>query len=181
MQNKLSNKTNRRRNNMPIVSEVKGDLVALAKAGQYKAIVQGCNCHCVMGAGLAPQIKKAWPEAYEADQKTVRGDKDKLGKFTYHYDGSSDVFVFNLYTQYGFERKPGVPDVNYQAVAEGFKRINAMVNSVGRNLDYQDIRKVGIPLIGAGLAGGHWEAIKAIIDLVTPDIEIELVIYDPKV
>lgn len=163
---------------MPIISEIKGDLVKLGKEGRYKAVIHGANCFCTMGAGIAPQIKKAWPEAYEADQKTVSGDKSKLGKFTYHYDENALVFVINMYTQFGFDRKPGQPDVNYKAIAEGFARLNTMMNSITRNADSPDYRPVGIPMIGAGLAGGHWEAIKTIIDLVTPSINIELVIYE---
>jgi O-acetyl-ADP-ribose deacetylase (regulator of RNase III) len=41
---------------------VKGDLLALAKEGKFDIIVQGCNCHNVMGAGLAKQIKEEFPE-----------------------------------------------------------------------------------------------------------------------
>jgi O-acetyl-ADP-ribose deacetylase (regulator of RNase III) len=164
---------------MPIVSEVKGDIVKLALAGKYKAIVQGCNCLCVMGSGLAPQIKKAWPEVYEADCKTERGDRSKLGKFTSHHDTEVDVRIFNLYTQFAFDRIKGKHDVDYEAVAMVFKRLNTVIPSIERNAWRCDDRKVGIPMIGSDLAGGHWQAIKVIIDLVTPNLDIELVIYQP--
>lgn len=36
-----------------------------------------------------------------------------------------------------------------------------------------DVRNIGIPMIGAGSVGGHWFAIKTLIDLVTHDLVIE--------
>lgn len=32
---------------------IKGDLIALVLEGRFDVIVHGCNCMCVMGAGLA--------------------------------------------------------------------------------------------------------------------------------
>lgn len=164
---------------MPIVSTVEGDLIKLAQSGQYKAIAHGANCFCVMGAGIAPQIKKAWPEAYEADKRTQSGNRDKLGKYTMYHDTARDVMVFNAYTQYGGALIEGQHNLDYQAVATVFKSLNSLIYSAKRNDHSPDVRKVGIPMIGAGLAGGHWEAIKTIINLVTPDIEIEVVVYKP--
>jgi O-acetyl-ADP-ribose deacetylase (regulator of RNase III) len=162
---------------MPIVSEVKGNIVKLAQAGQYKAILQGCNCKNAMGSGLAPQIAKAWPEAYAADQATVSGDMSKLGKYTFFHDTEVDVLIFNCYTQFGYDRLIRGHAVDYKAVATVFKSLNSLLASIDRNAKEPDYRVVGIPMIGAGLAGGHWQAISTIIDLVTPDIDIELVIY----
>jgi len=155
---------------MPIKSEVNGDLISLAKQGRYRAIVHGANCFCVMGAGLAPQIAKEWPEAEMIDSYTTTGDKSKLGRYSSYR--SDEVTVINAYTQYGTGgRAKGLPDIEYKAVAKVFTSINSVYGGVSG--------KIGIPQIGAGLAGGHWEAIKTIIDLVTPDLDIELVIYNP--
>jgi O-acetyl-ADP-ribose deacetylase (regulator of RNase III) len=33
-----------------------GDLLALALAGEFDAIVHGCNCHCTFGRGIAAAI-----------------------------------------------------------------------------------------------------------------------------
>jgi O-acetyl-ADP-ribose deacetylase (regulator of RNase III) len=165
---------------MPIVSRVGGDIVKLGKAGQYKAVVHGANCKNTMGAGLAPQIAKAWPGAWEADQRTIRGDRGKLGMYTCYHDETVDVRVFNLYTQFGFDRtKVGDHNVDYEAIARVFKSLNSLLPSIDNNKQVLDVRKVGIPTLGAGLAGGHWQAISTIIDLVTPNIDIELVTYIP--
>jgi len=40
--------------------EIEGDLIVLAKEGKFDVIAHGCNCQCIMGAGLAPQMAKAF-------------------------------------------------------------------------------------------------------------------------
>jgi len=39
---------------------IKGNLITLAKKGEFDVIVHGCNCLNVMGAGIAKQIKKTF-------------------------------------------------------------------------------------------------------------------------
>jgi len=58
-----------------------GDLVR--DADQFDVIAHGCNCFCVMGAGIAPQIKAKFPEAYAADCATTAGDVSKMGTITH--------------------------------------------------------------------------------------------------
>lgn len=161
---------------MPINKVVEGDLIQRAKEGSYNVIIQGCNCNCVMGSGLAPQIAKAFPEAEVADNATQRGAKGKLGNFTRGVNrGYGQVLhVINLYTQFGTGGfRKGKPDIDYKALFKGFKRINYEYG------DFEDY-KIGIPMIGAGLAGGHWEAIELLINMATPDLDIELVVYKPR-
>jgi len=61
---------------------IKGDLIKLALEGKFDVIIHGCNCFCTMGAGIAKDIKSEFPEAYEADLKTEKGNKDKLGTYS---------------------------------------------------------------------------------------------------
>ena len=68
---------------MPIINTIEGNLITLAQSSRYTEIAQGCNCWNLMGAGIAPQIAKAFPEAEKEDNTTVRGDKNKLGTFTF--------------------------------------------------------------------------------------------------
>jgi len=146
---------------------VKGNLLAEFKKLKYHAIVHGCNCFCTMGAGIAKDIKQSYPEAYAADCATKSGDMKKLGTYT-----SADVtgkigkkaFVVNAYTQYDFKKSSGI-NVDYSAIERVFTLLNK---------DFAG-KKIGIPKIGAGLAGGDWGKISMIIDSVTPDIDIELV------
>ena len=79
---------------------VKGDLIQLAKDGQFDVVVHGCNCMCQMGAGIAKGIKAAFPAAYTADCETEKGDRGKLGTCSTAECSVSDgsVTIVNAYT-----------------------------------------------------------------------------------
>jgi O-acetyl-ADP-ribose deacetylase (regulator of RNase III) len=133
---------------------VKGDLLKLAQEGQFDVIVHGCNCFNNMGAGIARSIKQEYPAAYKADQATTKGDQSKLGTYTaatIDKDGRSLVVV-NAYTQYNFTGP--MPRVDYDAMKSVFAALKR---------DFPG-RRIGYPKIGAGLAGGDWNRISAIID-----------------
>lgn len=143
---------------------IMGNLVDRALEGKYNLIVHGCNCFNNMGAGIAVPIKHNFPDAYLADRATKYGSKEKLGKFT--IGRHKEMFVINAYTQY--EYGSGKMNADYDAIREVFKLLNIMFRK----------QKVGIPLIGAGLAGGDWDAIEKIIEESSPDLDIEVVVLD---
>lgn len=140
---------------------VKGDLLNLARNGEFNVIIHGCNCYCRMGSGLAKQIRSEYPEAYDADCKTVPGDKSKLG--TYTQVQTKDGFtIINAYTQYRYNRAGETTDVfEYDA----FDRILNMLAN-----EFPDSR-FGFPLIGTGLAGGDLTKIVAAIDKFSKVVE----------
>lgn len=129
---------------------ITGDLLMLAKQGKFDVIVHGCNCHCTMGAGIAKSIKQQFPEAYAADCQTEKGSKAKMG--TYSKAEIGHITVINAYTQFNWRGKGCL--VDYEAVRQVFRAIKK---------DFSG-KKIGYPLIGAGLAGGDWEIIAKIID-----------------
>lgn len=120
-----------------------GDLLAQAMKGKYHIIVQGCNCFCTMGSGIARQIREQFPRAYEADKATKSGDRNKLG--TYSVALGKQFNIINAYTQYGFNRGGANEDVfEYEAFQ---KILDKLVE------EYPGCR-FGFPYIGMGLAGG---------------------------
>ena len=145
---------------MPI-EVLKGDL--LEKIDEFNVIVHGCNCFCVMGAGIALQIKKKFPQAYMADLDTIAGDKSKLG--TYTKAMHNQTTIINAYTQYSTTNEV---NVDYNAIREVFTKLNKHYSG----------SLVGIPKIGAGLAGGDWDKIYDIISEVTPDLYIKVIEYE---
>lgn len=64
---------------MLIVRVFEGDIVEMAQAGTFDVLIHGCNCYHAMGSGVATQIRRAFPAAYEVDLATVKGDVKKLG------------------------------------------------------------------------------------------------------
>jgi len=81
-----------------MIRYVDGDLVKMAKEGKFDVIAHGCNCFLAFGAGIAPQIKHAFPEAYAADCATVAGDESKMGTITHTVNTTPTVV--NIYSQY---------------------------------------------------------------------------------
>lgn len=121
-----------------------GDLVKLAQQGQFDVIVQGCNCFCTMGSGIAAMIRSAFPEAFKADLRTKPGDKSKIGTYTKAIVG--DLTIINAYTQYKFGLENGVKVDRFEY--DGFEKILKSLSEEFPNARF------GFPLIGCGLAGG---------------------------
>jgi len=143
-----------------------GNLITMAMAGDFDVICHGANCFCSMEAGLALQIKRAFPDAYTADCETISGDTHKFGHFSSadikRPDGSVFVVV-NLYTQY-----PPGRAVDYPAISSALLDVKA---------EYAG-KRIGIPQIGCGIAGGSWEIVEKIADHALSGEDVTVVIYD---
>lgn len=142
---------------------VHGDLIQLAKRGDFDVIVHGCNCFHSFGAGIARQIRHAFPAAYRADLATERGAYEKLGDISVAQCGN--VTVVNAYTQ--FEFGGGKRRANYSAIDDAFSNIKQRFPG----------KRIGYPMIGAGLAGGDWDVIAPIIDRELDGEDHTLVMY----
>jgi O-acetyl-ADP-ribose deacetylase (regulator of RNase III) len=132
---------------------INGDLVDLAKLGHFDIIVHGCNCFCTMGAGIAATIRTEFPEAWRVDQMTINGDYNKLGTINAATITRYNLIVINAYTQYKTYGKPVL--VEYDAVRSCMWHMKQQYGN--------QQKRFGLPLIGAGLAGGDWNIIKNII------------------
>ena len=149
---------------------IAGDLLRLALDGRFDVIVHGCNCQCAMGKGIALSIKQQFPEAYEADLRTPRGDRSKLGTLsTALIERPPARFtVVNAYTQFHFRGEGVLAD--YDAIRSAFGLIKRQFTG----------RRIGYPKIGAGLAKGDWNTIAAIIDETLAGEDHTLVEFAPK-
>lgn len=135
---------------------LEGNLLDLAESGVFDVIVHGCNCFCTMGRGIALEVKKRYPQVYYSDTLTAKGDRNKLGTYSaagvYIVEHDHGFYVVNGYTQYDWH--PGQRNADYDAIRAVF---------AGVKQDFGGMR-IGYPLIGAGLAGGDWNIISAIIE-----------------
>jgi O-acetyl-ADP-ribose deacetylase (regulator of RNase III) len=168
------------------VKYIKGDLIKLAKEWRFDVIVHGCNCLHTMGAGIAAQIAKEFPEAYEADKKTEYKSKRKLGTYSFARIPHEHIVtlslsaergltldpkfltIVNAYTQYDLGSRYNPAPVDYDAIRSVFRSIAK---------DFAGLI-VGIPKIGCGLAGGDWETVEEIINEECPDLDITCVEYE---
>ena len=140
---------------------IKGCLIKYAIAVKFDVIIHGCNCFNTMGGGIAYHIKKQFPMAYTQDCKTIKGDKNKLGSYTFckYKINNKELVIVNGYTQYKYWGNE--PNVDYDATRSLFRKIKN---------DFSG-KKIGFPMIGAGLAGGNWEIIKKIIEEELEELE----------
>lgn len=149
-------------------NEVKGDLIAMAKEGLFDVISHGCNCFNTMGAGIAPQFAKAFgADKFPKEKPRFRGDINKLGTIDWKMDFRSPMVVVNSYTQY---TTGGRHPLDYEALTLCMRKINAKFEG----------QRIGLPLIGCGLAGGDWDVVKQIMQEELEDCEVTIVHYQPK-
>lgn len=152
--------------------EIKGDLIDFTKEGMFDVITHGCNCFCTMGAGIAPIFaKEFFCDDYPLENPKYKGDIRKLGNIEWQdyildEDQNIKVSVVNSYTQYRYDRllKP----FDYDAFTLCMRKINNIFPG----------KRIGLPKIGAGLAGGDWEVIKKIIQKELKDCNVTVVIYN---
>lgn len=172
---------------MSSYNEIEGDLIQMTKNGDFDVITHGCNCFSNMGAGIAVAMKNNFRVSYyPLENSETAGDINKLGQIDYQQFnispiykrikigdevvispdfGSKDVWIINSYTQY----KPSVilKPLDYEALTLCMRKINHRFKGL----------HIGLPKIGAGLAGGDWEKIKSIIKTELCDCDVTIVIY----
>lgn len=124
-----------------------GDLLR----GDETYLLHGCNCRGVMGSGVAKAIREMYPSAYE-DYRIIYDRFGLMLGSTIFVQQPNGKTVINAMTQDNFGRT-GV-HVSYWAIANVFKDLNAVLHG------YQ----LALPMIGAGLGGGDWSVISAIIE-----------------
>jgi len=151
-------------NIMPIVKEIKGDLLELFEKGEVRTIAHGANCFRIMGAGIAKQIADKYPEVLRADKEFVNNPILKLGR--YSVCSVEEGKIYNLYTQL----EPG-PNFELAALKSALDELSREVRY------YRTTLKLAVPQIGAGIGGGDWDYIKMILDNYD-NLLITIVYYD---
>ena len=133
-----------------------GDVIAAPE----RILIHGCNNRGVMNSGVAKAVRAAYPQVW-----VMYRDMNMwaLGYIGVVYGLPNGRVVINAITQsgYGYD---GKRYVSYDALVRCFEQIAALpiVKSDG---------VVCMPKIGAGLGGGKWEIIAAIIEATLGDID----------
>lgn len=145
--------------------EVYGNLLDMFDERKFSVILHGCNAFHCMGGGIARQIAARYPMALLADKRTGYGDEKKMGTFSMADVTANNGTIVNMYTQYrhGTEKM----QVDYDAVRSALRLVRLAFHG----------RKIGMPTVGAGLAGGDWAVIANIIDEELGDEDVTVVIF----
>ena len=144
-----------------MIKYIKGDLFAES----HKIIVHGVNCQGVMGSGIAKIIREKWPEVYDDYHQfcQLREPYRFLGLVRVSASNDNKVTILNCFTQLEYG-KDGKRYMSYDAVDDCMKSIAS--NMVWKSWNGTKISNdyIAMPKIGAGLGGGHWPVIEAIIN-----------------
>jgi O-acetyl-ADP-ribose deacetylase (regulator of RNase III) len=125
----------------------KGDLLET----DITHILHGCNAVGVMGSGVAAAIRQKYPKAYVDYMDIYNSHGLTLGGVSASNQPDGKV-ILNAITQPTIGRT-GI-HVSYWAIANVFRCLNALIRD----------KMVALPMIGAGLGGGDWNVIEAIIE-----------------
>jgi O-acetyl-ADP-ribose deacetylase (regulator of RNase III) len=172
-----------------MINYIDGDVVKLAKEGAFDVVVHGCNCLSTMGAGVAPQMAKAfgcdkfemersgpsihklgnidYETLYFEDNKTWTKYPDEGGQWA-----TIKLTVVNAYTQYRYGKNHADGDekpFDYEAFTLCMRKMNHVFKG----------KHIGMPRIGSHLAGGEWEQIEEIIGIELSDCKVTVVNYKP--
>lgn len=153
--------------------ETHGDLLKLALQGEFDAVAHGCNCFCVMGAGIAPQFARHFgADQFPLEDPKYRGNMNKLGMIDAKHiilPNTKPLIVINAYTQYDTRPTYLGQALDYEALTLCFRKINQRYRG----------KKLGLPQIGCGLAGGSWSIVKKLIHAELADVDVTVVIFNP--
>lgn len=171
---------------MGTFKEITGDLFVGIFDGSYDVVGHGLNCFNCQGAGIVIPFKKHFKtDTFPMEQKG-KGDINKLGQIDYMpftvtngvaapytagVTGDFNMYVSNCYTQYGFgsnHTDGTVAPVDYEALTLCMRKINKRFAG----------KRVGLPLIGGGLAGGDKDIITDIMKQELKDCDVTLVLFD---
>lgn len=154
------------------MKEIDGNIITLAKSGEYDVVIHGCNCFSAMGSGLAPQMAEAFgadkfrmelPDF--ADNGILVTRYNKMGCIdwdTVDLEDGKVLVVVNCYSQY----KPG-KNGDYLALTMCFRKLNVTFKGL----------KLLTPWIGCGIAGLDQEIVKGLMQKYMPDLDVTIVNY----
>jgi O-acetyl-ADP-ribose deacetylase (regulator of RNase III) len=150
---------------------ITGDLIQLAKQGQFDVIGHGSNCFCTMKSGIAvPFAKEFGCNAFPLESREYYGDISKLGEIDYMHIKRYNLYVVNMYTQYlhgDMSRNmqvKGIP-LSYRALTSCLMKLAFKFGN----------SRIGLPLIGCGRAGGDWNKVQQLIQKHMDGVDVTIV------
>lgn len=135
----------------------------LFKDDTLDALAHGCNCAGAMGKGIALTFKNKYPKMYLSYKSSCSNKTFTLGDVFVWKD---DKIIFNLGTQTSWKTP-----ATLTAIEKSLTRMKYLAEEM-------NIKRIGIPRIGAGLGGLNWNDVKAIIEKVFSISNIDLIVYE---
>lgn len=151
-----------------MISYKKGDILKALEDGEIEVFGHGTNCVNKFGSGIAGQIKKKYPGVKKEFHEAHEMGMDNLG-FCIPI-GIHDGVIVNCYTQ----KECGYDGARYC----DYEAIYRCLYDLKTYCEIRDKTKLGLPRIGCGLAGGSWAVVKAMIEDVFENTDLEVTVYE---
>lgn len=146
--------------------EVTGDILSPNSNPQEAvAVCHQVNCEGLMGAGLALQVRRLFPRAFDA----YRNCCDELGRsclgMTQCYVALEpyNYVLVNLFGQEGYGKY--VQRTDYAAVEKALGSVNKMFRNCTVRIPYH---------MGCGLGGGDWNIVLSLVESTLTDCHVQI-------
>jgi O-acetyl-ADP-ribose deacetylase (regulator of RNase III) len=125
-------------------------------------LAHGCNCRNGYGSGVAGLMAKKFPKAKYYYHEKFEEEGWKLGdvQFVSVYGAR---YIANCATQDGYLPR-GVVHADYGAITLAMTTVKLFAK--------ENKLSIAMPKIGAGLAGGDWNVIKLMLEVVFDDYDV---------
>ena len=145
-----------------MITYVQGDIFS----SSAQVITNTVNCVGAMGAGIALEFKKRFPEMY-ADYKS-KCDQNQVRPGTPYLWESDQVQILNFPTKRHWQENSYLEDIE-----TGLKYLSENYQSMG-------IQTLALPPLGCGLGGLQWNDVKNLIERYLGEIsDLEVFVYEP--
>ncbi len=147
------------------------------KDDEVHVIAHQANLYCTLASrtssGIAGVIEKLYPEACDADGKTEKGDKGKLGGYS-SAKGADGRTIVNCYSQTGMGSSDRNTDYNLILVI--FKKIEQLIRT-WNDANPTNKKNLAVPYgYGSNIAGGSWTIVEAVFKYVFENSTVKLII-----
>lgn len=150
---------------------VHGDATSPEGKGN-RIIMHICNSVGAWGAGFVLAVSKRWPHVRNSymDWHNDRHNNDfELGAVQF-VEAQPSILVANMIAQKGIHTTSSGPPIRYEALSLCLKKVALKAKEINAS--------VHAPKIGAGLAGGDFKIIEALIDSDLCSAGVDVTIYE---
>lgn len=155
------------------ISVIQGDMFE----NPSEVLVNAVNCCGVMGAGLALQFKKRFPENYEKYKEVCENGLLRPGK----------IFLSPTFSETNPKYIVDFPTVDKLWVSGGvtLDDIKNSLKDLVQHVIHFEVKSISIPALGCGIAGFDWDDILPLIlaaftDRSLNNVDCEVFIFKPQ-
>lgn len=157
----------------------KGDLFSHSSSKhQHTCIGHGVNSAGAMGAGIAVEFKKRYPEMFQEYRNRCYSGlifpgitwawRELEGTFITKQEilGEDCIWIYNLAIKAHWKL-----DATYEAIEGSLKNMAIHMNE-------NSLKEVGLPWIGCGLGGLEKTKVKTIMEKISEEYKINIIVYE---